>query len=330
MATTGQELKKSLGLSEIRYVSVARILISSRNVYMVFYDTRRPTMPITTRRAVKGYSPSMMYRYPFDRKPAIAPLVQIEDFNGDLKSALFFVVDLAGSYYDVKHLDFVLEKTEKKLERYTLMQGKLQEFLTLDDLNTTAIASDMTKRFRRQRNSLAGTENKLAKLIDIAIDEGDRSVTFQFLTDVTPYPEDPDHTYGELDPDNFKIKRNPSKTYELQIKVLDFFDWLDTNPEKTEITESDIKEIFDVSNVQVFSTDPGFHWQGGNYWMSQLDASIHPTDIAPQFWNQPTYHGSGPNLTSKHLYGLLRNWKFWRNPAASMLTKKLKQRGLIE
>ena len=324
METSGKKLKKELGLSNIKYVSITRVLISSYRVYLVFYDTRRPSVPITQRRATHGYMPSMLVREPFKRRPPMTPLIDLESFDGPLSISMFFVVDLAGYLGNPKLLTKKIENVSEPLYR-----GKLNEFVTLGDLNNASAASDLTKQFRKTRNSLAGTENTLSKLVDSFIDEGDGSITFAFLTSATPYPDEEDHEYGEVDPDSdFSIKRNPSETYELQIKVLDFLSWLDTDPDRSLITPKDIKEILQISNVQVFSTSPSFHWQSMNFNLSQLDASIHPTTIAPTFWNRPNLHGNDA-FVDKHLYGLLRSIDFFANQMASSATKKLRDRGLI-
>lgn len=459
--TTGTKLKKRLGLEKFRQVKITRALISTFKTYLVFYNSRRPNFPITQRNALVGYMPSQILIAPFEKRPTYTPLMDIEDFNGSLRPAFVFVVDMAGQFSKSKELDHFPESVEplklyplyygslsedffvygyprlgsaampifknpsakeirefgrdirgifdgqtgdtyisdymflhenmipyiqdagglqdvtrgvyfwtdlgvlfhsksqpvievysrdeaalgdflnsefyqKHIEgKYTyvpagsLDERQLNEFLTMGDLQSTDTASSMTKRFRKARNTLVGKENTLAKLVDLFIDEGDKSVTFAFLTEVTPYPDDPDYEWQETDPTTFDLSTNRSKVYEIQIKILEFLDWLGTEPDKTEITEMDVKEVFKVSNAQVFSTSPSFHWQGMNYNLSQLDGSIHPTTIAPKVWNQPGRHGPDDYFLDKHLYGLMRNIVFWYSPMASMLTKKLKDRGLI-
>lgn len=321
--TTGQQLKTKLGLDQLQNVRISRVLISTYKTYLVFYDTRRPNMPITNFRAFKAPMPSMLYIYPFNNRPTHTPLMDLDDFNGTLNPAMFFTIDLAGYFNDPKKLTKVLDSSPPKFH------GNLKEYVTLADLKNTASASGMTKRFRRIRNQDLGPENRDAKLIDCFIDEGEGSVTFAFLTEVTPYPDDPDHTYSETDPEeDFQLVPDRSRTYEMQIKILDFLKWLKTHPDEKEITRDDIKEILDVSNIQVFSNAPSFHWQGMNAMLSQLDGSIHPTDIMPKFWNQDQYHGDNYFL-DKHLYGLMRSIDFFEQQMASMLTKKLQDRGLI-
>jgi len=210
-------------------------------------------------------------------------------------------------------------------------QFKLNEWINLSDLKQSMGMSDFTKKTRKQRNKEFGTENKKAKLIDVKLNEKEKYIDFYWLTEPT-YPIYPkDYVYKNTNPKvNFKLEPDNSKTYTLIIRVIDFFEWLSTYPDKTEITEKDIKDIFDVSYIQVWSDDPSFHWQGMNYWISQLDGSIYPTKIKPKRWNSPKLHGDGNAFVSKHLGGLINNIRFWYNPMASMLTNRLRKAGYIE
>jgi len=212
------------------------------------------------------------------------------------------------------------------MKRYKSIKQKFQE-LTLSDLSSDQGMSSLTTKFKKERNKLLGAESRIAKLIDVEIDETARYITFIWLTEVTPkYPDN--YKYGEVDIEGDKeIELNRSKTYELKIRIMNFFDWLDTYPEKIEITENDIKDIFDVSDIKVSSNDPSWHWQGMNFYMSQIDGSIYPTKVPAPVWGPR--HNTGDALLSKHLQSLINGIDFWKSPMASMLTKKLKQRKLI-
>jgi hypothetical protein len=212
------------------------------------------------------------------------------------------------------------------MKRYKPIK-KLNE-LTLADLKGNQGMSDLTSRFRKERNKIMGSESTQAKLIDVEIDETAKYVTFVWLTIPTEkYPKN--YKYKDVDIEgNKSIHLNRSKTYELKIRILDFFDWLETYPDKTEITVKDIKEIFEVSDIKVSSNDPSFQYQGQNYYLSSVfDGSIYPTNIPAPIWGPK--HGNGDGLIGKHLQGLINGIKFWQNPMASMLTKRLKDRELL-
>lgn len=325
--SNGEILKSRLGLSHLNYVYISRVIGTAYRSYIVFYDSRKENVPITTQRALKQSHIAGLFLYPFKSEPTYLPLLNIQDFNGPLYPAMFFVVDIAGEYGKKNNkVDLRRESVEKTL--YPHYYGSFKEFVTFDDLNSTDVISAVTQRTRRERNRELGAENRLAKLVDVNIDTVEDHVTFIFKTQATTpiYPDDA--TYQKVDPNTFTLQRNSEKQYELYLRILNFFEWLNgTKPDAEEVTQQDVKDVLKVNNVQVFSTSPSFHWQGFNFWMSQLDGSIYPTDIRPTQWDN--IHGDGQAFLDKHLYGLIRGIDFHTNYMASTLTKRLKDRELI-
>lgn len=353
--SSGLELKKSLGLDDFKYVKINRAVVSSYKILFVWFDSWRKHMPITNYR-IKNFpwvahifsGVNLMYNR--NKQTVFTPPMPIEEYAGDYKHALIIPVNIAGDRF-IKKSDFTkkFESAEKQpslqhilnpFKKTPIIQGvNILEFVSLYDLADKGNVSGFTMTWRKDRSRVMGQENTVAKLVDCFISEGDKSVTFAFLTEATELgSKEPNENINsnyrfydtdkmEVNPDNFNLKRNRSKTYEIQIKILDFFDWLDVF-EGEEVGPKQMKEILEVSNVQVFSTSPSFHWQGMNYNMSQLDASIYPTSISNDVWG-PRHGDKSGYFLDKHLYGLLRQIKFWINPMASMLNKKLKSRGLI-
>ena len=326
MATTGKKLKKNLGLDKLKHVKIARAIVSSYKILCVFYDSRRPTMPVTDYFVKKSPWTTMVFHgtdifHGKDRHVPYSPLLQIEDYNGSLRGAIIITVDLCGKR-------FVDDRVFTKVFRES--RSGLEEYVTLSDLMKSKGTSSFTKFFRKERDKyvgkgVRGSEANVAKVLDIELK--DDGLLFHFLTESTPkYP--PDYTYKETDPPSFGLNGNPSKTYEMDILILDFMEWLDTYPTKESITSKDMKDIFDVSYVKIWCNCPAQHWQGLNWHLSQLDGSIHPTSIKPKHWNKAKYHGSDGYLC-KHLTGLLNGIKFWYQPMASMATKFLKGKGFL-
>jgi len=215
----------------------------------------------------------------------------------------------------------------------------ITESLRLSDLKKNVGMSDLTKGFANRRKSLVNSVVKdgkkkysptgTDKLIECEIDETANHITFIWLTEVTPDVElyGKDYEYGEVSIEGSKsLTRNKSKTYELKIRIMDFFSWLDTYPDKTEITRKDMKDILDVSDIKLSSNDPSFQFQGINYKLTQFDASIYPENRPDKVWGK---RHNDDNLLTKHLNSILANIEFWKNPMSNMLTKKLKQRGLL-
>lgn len=197
------------------------------------------------------------------------------------------------------------------------LKQKLKE-LTVYDFKKQAVMSDITSEYKKIRNQMIGYENRVTKLVDIEINIKDNYVIFYFLTEPTPmYPDN--HIYKTTQPKkNFALK--PDNTYTMLIKVLDFFDWLETSPH--EITIDDIKDVLRVADVQVFSDDPSFHWQGMNYKLSQLGSSVYPTNIEDKVWGK---RHKDNNFMSKHLGGLLDSIDFFIPQMASKFRKEYKK-----
>ena len=339
--TSGEKLKISLGLGSHKTVYISRLILPhTQKVVIVYYNTLRKDSSFSKQRCVTPPFTSMLYSgkdlyYDQLQKPVQTPLLSIETWNGDLNNYMVLVVDVAYSFHLSKR-DF-----DRLPENISIFypKGRLKE-ITLSDLANEDVISDFTKVWRQDKNRVKGAENRTAKLIDCVIDQANNYITFQFLTEATelsgknpnPKIDSPYKLYKEpkkeLDPETKKLKSNNSKTYEIQIRILNFFDWLDVF-EGTEITVNNLKEILEVSDVQVSSTSPSFLFQGNAYWLHQIDSSIVPEDRAPKRWNASHLHGNNGSFLSKDLYGVIRQISFFRNQMASMLTKKLKERGLI-
>lgn len=334
--TSGEEIKQKLGLNKFKYVSMSRIVVGVHPTYVVYYNSLHPQLPILWNKVKREPFPVMVYRgsdIASNKKPRMLPLVDIEDFDGTYSHYVFVAVDLASSWRIDSRMYENTNKFTNKFTCYTFDDNKnvISEEVFLSDLKKFGMSA-LTQAFRKERNKLGKSENKTAKLINCMIVNKD--VMFNFLTESTfdnkeKFPKKYTQT-KEVDPNsNFKLKQNRSKTYLLQIGIVDFMDWLDTYPDKKEVTTKDLKEILNISAIKVWSSDPSFHWQGMNYNMSQLDGSLHPTNIKPKVWN--IRHGGDTEMfLSKHLGGLLNQISFFINPITSMLNKKLKDEGYLE
>lgn len=288
-----------------------------------------------------------------------------EHLNDTPQDFINYIIDFIEDYHDKSIIEYILkddtfeslvnryfgEKTyyylkqsiidrykydleEKAIKVWEGKGTKLEE-ITLFDLFDKDNIAPSTMAYRKERNKIMGAENTIAKLLDIFLNEADNSATIVFSTQATVLSSSEQNTFAgkgvydrakkRVSPLNLNLLKNPEKKYEIQIKILEFFDWLDVfDGEK--VTRKEIKEILEVSDVQVFSTSPSFQYQGYNYFCSEISASAYKTGIKPQVWDKRL---GGEYFLDKHLYGLIRNMKFWYNPIASMLTKKLKDRDLI-
>lgn len=204
--------------------------------------------------------------------------------------------------------------------------SRIIEAMVVDDFKTDDAVSAMTQKFRNQRKQLVGRENIAVRLVGFRFDQKQDWVQFLFRSASTP------NTPAKQDANpqaNFKLQSNPNKVYTLCLQFDNFFTWmLDTLPDGQALTLKDMKDAIRVCPVKFWSNSPAFHYQGTNYQLSQLDAAIYPTSIAPQFWNQPQYHGDN-NLLDKHLMALLRYLSFFLNNMTAMANKNLQKAGVI-
>jgi len=199
--------------------------------------------------------------------------------------------------------------------------------MSLTDFKSAAAISAFTQRHRRIRKSyLTGNQTKYTRLMNCLINQKEDWVLFEFLSIATP------NTIQKKEADpfaNFSLKYDPSKLYELKIRLDGFFTWLlGTLPDGKAVSKKDLLDSMDVCSIKVWSSSPAFHWQGHNYNMSQLGASLYPTNIAPKHWNQPHLHGQDAFL-DKHLANLFMNIGFYSQQMAQSLNRQLKANKII-
>lgn len=197
----------------------------------------------------------------------------------------------------------------------------LFEDLTFNDLKKSVGMSTFTLRHRKIRNAKpAGQqESKVAKLIDAKVESND--VTFIFKTPATQniYPNS--HKYMKTDPNqSFDLHNNTKKLYTIEFKIIDFFKWVDTAP--SEISVKDIEDTLEVAYIKLFCNCGSFHWQGSNYNLSVNNASIYPTNIPPDHWND--YHNAD-QYVCKHVGGIINSIKFFIPQMRQKIIKKVRK-----
>lgn len=323
--TNGEKLKIDLGLSNFSYVKIRRLISkTAAPLYQVFFNSRFPDRPLTV--SIVQNNPFIPFAVKDDEKLYGTPIIDIERWLGNPKGKVFIATDIAGIYGREGNYDFIYESTESnKVEcRLLIGRGVLNEFVTLPALRDKQanLTSDLTKQYKDIRKNLIGTANKNTKLTDTVLEGKD--VIFKFTVESTPDGS----KKKKVNPLTFEISDNPSKKYSVWLKFLDIIDWLGAFDEKEIITQKDIKDMIEISNVQIWDNNPSFHWMGANWGLSQIDASIFPTDIEPRVWG-PKHGGAGNYMFSKHLSQIIDQMAFFRNQMASALTNVLRKEGYL-
>jgi hypothetical protein len=333
MSEIGIQLKKDLGLENLPKVFYSRCIgLLAYKVYFVFFDSRRPLINITSYEAHRKEFASVIPFKSGTRRLSLTNILRIEDFAGTVENSVFVRIDLSGRFQQMGGLEEGIANKDKIINcglddrAKTHLLGVMCEDMHIEDFNVPDAVSAMTQKFRNQRKQLVGRENIAVRLVGFQFDQKQDWIQFMFRSTSTPNTP----TKQDVNPQaNFKLQANPNKVYALLLQFDDFFTWmLDTLPDGQALTLKDMKDAIRVCPVKFWSNSPAFHWQGTNYQLSQLDAAIHPTNIAPQFWNQPKYHGDN-NLLDKHLMALLRYLSFFLNNMTAMANKNLQKAGII-
>lgn len=333
MENSGQKIIRQLKLSRFKHVYIRRALGTTYKLLIIYYNSHNINR-IITKQEILNFENSFQIKRPEGSTDLIyLPLMHIKNYNGTISNAIFFTVDLSGAYL-INNKKF--ESVEKN-DPIPFISGKgrfvFNEWLTYPALMKSQGLSDFTKKWKTDRKKVMGSdENKIAKLISCEVNEKEDYVDFFWLTEATEDKNKDNSLYNkpkkEVDPKNgFILIDNPSKTYTFQLRILDFFKWLDTYPNKQEITPKDIKDILYVSNVQIWDSNPSFQLQGMNFNCTQLDASIYPENRKPKRWYD--YHGDGIAFLGKHGAGIMNHMNLYKNNMASMLTKQLKDKGIL-
>jgi hypothetical protein len=317
-------LKQHLGLAAFPKVYYSRIIgIAAYKIYFIFFDSRMPHVNLTSWESFrKEFAPVIPFK-DGGRRLSLTNILPIEEWSGSEASSLFIRVDLCGRF--LQPLTYTI--TEKHIRNFFDNDGGLLvEDMHIEDFKDQAAISAMTQKFRTQRRQMLGQEIAHVKLMTVQFDQQDDWVEFQFRSISTPNTPTKKKSNQAA---NFALQPNPPKVYTLLIRLNQFFAWmLDTLPDGQALTLKDMKDAIRVCPVQFWSNSPAFHWQGHNYVLSQLDAAIYPTTIAPVYWNQPQYHGADAML-DKHLAALIRNISFFMNNMTAMLNKNLQAAGII-
>jgi len=339
----GIKLKNDLGLNNFKNVGVSYVYKSNPRIYIVWIDSFRPRVPMTktyiksfNQLTIHANTDELDYSFPID----------IEQFGGNIRSAYFIVHDLAGSKLANDRMrEWCRDGDEEDpIENKVFWFGDLKE-LTINDLRGDQNnISSFIRKWYQDNTRLTGTPTKSVKLIDLDVNIKTKKVTFKFLSEATELngkkpaaefkPSSKSYISSrysyysgdkqEVDPKK-NLSKNTSKLYEIHLEIQNLWDWLDAFEGET-ISKKEMKEILDVADVKAWCSSPSFLFFGVQYYLTQLDSSIYPEDRQPQKWDKI----AGTDIVAdKHLWKTLQAIPFLLNPMASMLTKKLKDRGLI-
>jgi len=317
--TSGQYLRDKLGLKNIPIVKIARVVVTTWRVYMIFFDSRRPRMALTRARILSAPMPSMLYTEPFNMRPKILPFIDLDEFTGNTQGCLFFVVDLAGYFQKEELYTRIIESKENislnVKNYYFLNEDTLQEFTTIDDLKANAF-SDITMKHYAIRNK---DGNKGSTLHDIYWNEETNKLTITFKVvatfDKPKITFRPDGSIAHGEEYTLKIQFQDPKKY-LGTKELYRMQFGDEQQKR-------VLKMLRNDYVKVWSSDPSHYYQGGWEGLSRIDADIYPFPGPPgkDIWiNRHGLDGLHLNKHFKEVFAVIyRNY----NDIANMIAQKV-------
>lgn len=332
--TTGEKLKEKLKLKNFPNIKIRRLITgSSVRIFQIVFDSRRPLMPLTTYRLNKNeLMPKIV-----DGSAEVyygTPWASLENFNGSLDPAIFFVSDVSGFYGNKSNYsEKIVSYNGKRLEELTIPQIRDVEKYTS---NTTQKYKDI-----RKANQSVGQIN--TKLLDSQYIKETGSLRFIFLTESTELKNKADDKHKmttkkvnkkqQFDIDSDELIDNNSKTYDMFLQLENVFpnnyfqdlSWLEVyNGE--EVSTKMMKDLLGVADVKLFDNTPAFQYQGFRYRLTQNDSSIFPEDRPDRVWRAK--HGS-QGLLDKHFSQLLDKGSIdlFLNQMTSILIKHCKQLG---
>ena len=192
---------------------------------------------------------------------------------------------------------------------------KLLEDVYFQDLMQNKGLSSFTKHYKKETDALMGAPTKHSKLIQTRFNEKKDYITFIFLTERTPKYKD-NFNLQSVSSSNFKLQKD--NLYTIKIRLLHIFEQL---KQLQNITNQDIENLLFNSQIQIWSDNPSFQYQGMNYNITQLDGAIYPENRPPRYWNK--FH-KGNQLLDKHTQGIINSIKFYIPQMRQIIKKYLK------
>lgn len=194
--------------------------------------------------------------------------------NKNYKSAFWTV-----EKYVPKEYKSALHKLLNELLEFTIRDFKFQ-------------GSNLTKKFRKERNKVLGQEVKVAKLVDFDFNTN-RAI---FITKPTFLSQaqtiNPSTNTASID-----------KTYTMEVQFIDLEKWKDSAWKDLSLKE--FREILTACDVKLACDCPSHTFQGHRYNLTQIDSAIYPMNIPDPIWRQ-NHQGKGG--LCKHLLGLVNDF----------------------
>lgn len=178
--------------------------------------------------------------------------------------------------------------------------------------NLVGRMSHKTKSFRDKRKEIAGDEYKIDAAFDCQIMPPSVEFIFHALPTIKKIVPIVDEHY-------LKMRGQKAEFYTIKIRIENFYQ--NKGKAIANMNNADLLRTLQQSEAKIFCNCPSFQFQGFNFRLSQLNASIFPTDIPDSKWG--THHDSN-GLVCKHIGALLEDFNaHWMPKMTQLLKRKL-------
>ena len=235
---------------------------------------------------------------------------------------------------------YTLPQVSKKLtELLNDLYGDLpvlEEKVTILDLAKNQASSPKSAIFKKERYAIMGPEVGNSKFIECRLTRKG-AMDFYFLGESTrKYKKGTKRKSANIK-NGYRLEQNPSETYQITLRVLDFLAWVDTHPDKNTITPKDIKDILMIAHIEVDSDVPAWYWQGGAYNLQKIGGTIYkqyikkPKNNPTSGWARPhpKGHGDGPYFLDKITQSIVNSIGRYLSQMAKAATEELKKSGKL-
>lgn len=237
------------------------------------------------------------------------------------------------SYYDLENIDAA---TYDKAKRFQAKQNYYHAYKTvqpyivkkniqgqpdlpnLDEYKEFTIkdfkfqGSDLTKRFRKERNKVLGQEVKVAKLVD-----------FDFNTNRAIFITRPTFLSKAQTINPSTNTTSVDKMYTMEVEFMELEKWKDS-PWK-DLTLQEFRDILTACDVKLACDCPSHTFQGHRYNLTQLNSAIYPLNIPDPVWRQ-NHQGKGG--LCKHLLGLVNDFGMMSSVILGQIKKRAKLKNI--
>jgi len=286
LKTSGQLVKRQLGLDKFSNIKISRLLGHTYPLYLIYYNSHNLNLPILRHTVARvNFTSKLFFGTDNFKKPAMmTPLIDLDKFNGLIRGALFTTIDIAGYHMiDKNQFKKVKESIEdNNIESSLYLFGENLTQLTEDGYSIPDLFNNVQNKheldFYNDRQTNGTHSSKITQISwndknwrAIGDDKNMSTLTLTFK--VKP-------TYGVP---NFVFTKTGSKIqaneYTIRIQFQDINSWVESRSAFLDLNTIDRKEfmasVLKLAPIKLWSNDPSWMYRGSYENSTDLGYSMY-------------------------------------------------------